>query len=1104
MAPAWSEAAIDIEDLARRNGLRPRRSGQRLRFICPACGTKEKRRASQSASAALNIERNPWHCFRCDIRGTAASLAVLLGDLAASPRESGPALSDYRLTPAQAADAQAASETPAAGRIHVARGWAEVLEATTVESVAAIERWAVSRGWPHHVIHTVATSDWLAHVGGLDASGRTDGAKLAAAAQVRGLNLLVPVRDANGITRQMARRWDGEGRAPKPKSMSLSVADAGDADTWGGVWAYGSIPDALAAAKAGHPVYIVEGAPDYLALAGLMVSRGLPGAVVGAYNDTTAVGLVRSLCDTLGAQGMIAPRVVIVPHNDAPTKAHPRGAGAEAAERMADRLRGRAGVFLANLPPHIGDLSDALRDLGEAKLLGLLDLARCLYPAPVALEQAKGEMEIRLKRAVLEATSRTSSAHEHTLVIFEVAPGAGKSHTTLDLVAQIVNGGFKIPVNGRRPRGVAEADWPPPERSVVFALADHGLVAEKVCDLDRIAPGTPSRHLRGLMEHCAFTDNIADVYPSVGRRGICGLGTYDQLCEHADTCEGAQAPKAKRGEVTFVPHVLLPRLRADLVVVDESPGVVGLSTTPTTAVVSLFACKQIPKVQRWFAFQNPDAPRAAQKLCELLSPIGYDHASRASSGEVSAYSRRVWGKDLVTLLESKRGLVDLLVTGFGPEAKPPPVPMPNDARAGAYQINAMPSRLAFMALVELTAYYLREKRAQQPELEGIAVNLGPRPPEPVCCIRLDVSGEWFLEVRRVKDLPKAPVLMLDATGGLTLEEWQHAYPDRKVVIRALDVQGAAPAKAIHLASQAFSRRSLLDAVGLIRAEAASRVCRVLDDLAHAARLNRGAGAGAGPVRLGVLTHAPLARALAGDGQIARAGGGATIRAHVKALEAKGVVFANEAGVGLFGWFGRHDRGTNAFEGVDAFAVLGDPVANVGDIDADAVLLGLDGGKIAAARAAATCQQAIARARHIRREAGGRVVLLFAGRTAPDVPGVVWAESELPDGAPIADDTRDLGELCLHIGRTLGVLGLPVLERFDRSSTRWADLNPQEIPIARRRRVLAWAAEILHFGLHSVSGAGRLLRLAAISPEHASGWAAGAGLMGAELQDQAGF
>lgn len=1093
-APAPYLHEFDVFELAERHGLKPRRAGRRVRFFCPSCGDDgTNRRKGRTASASLEVEGQPWHCWRasCDVRGTARSLAVLLGEL--SPLESGPA------PPRPARPAPPPRPAPARSprEIDVAAAWGEILASATSEGWEELAAWARGRGWPEAVVQAVVLSDEVASVDASRISG-SEGRRLARLCEKARRPILIPIRDGSGVVRQAARRWNGTGTAPRPKSLSLPSEVTGPGEAWGGVWCYGSIPAAVDAAEAGEPIFIVEGAPDYLAASGVLASECEPGAVLGFYSTSTAQGVVRAIVDALGARSVIAPRIVIVAHNDTLSAQEiERGEtvpiGRRVATTTAAALRGRAGVHFADLPSGVDDLSDLLALEGSARLLGLLRTARCEYPQPVHLREAPEEMSSRFRRVVVEATNR-SSIKRHTLVVFEVPPGVGKSYNALRTAAQIVSGEFQIPINGRRPRGWPEgAPWPPRERSVVFATHDHALGDEKVEELAELAPGTRARHIYGLLHYCSFASNVEPVFPSVGRRGICGQsGDQEQRCPHASTCPGAQDPKAYRGEVTFLPHALIPKVAADLVIVDESPGVVALDSIEAERVVSLFACRMIPRVLRWVRFRNPAASDAARSLCDLIAPLAYEHAARASAGEIEPYSRRIWGEELLALLDSRPALFGELEEGFGTDAVPPPVPFPAEARAGVHAMNHMPSRPAFGALRDLSAYYRRLRHGPAVDPLGLGEDL--RPPEPVCSIRLDTDGRWSLEVRRVRALPKAPVVVLDATGDLTLAEWQAAYPDRRVVIRSLDVQGAAPARAVHMDSPHFSRRHLLGGDGAVRPDAVPRIAKVLEELARLSGLARPRFEGSPPVRLGILTHKPIADALAGEGRVALAGGGPQLREAVLELERRGFEFRSPTGASLFGWFGRHDRGTNAFEAVDGFAVLGDPFGNLGDIDADAFLLGLQAEEIAEARAAATCRQAIARARHIRRNTGDRVVLIFAGREPPDVPGVAWVKEQIRGGAPLDESTVKLGDLCVHVAATAGALGLPVLERFDRRGTPWEGFGPAAVPLARRRRIVEKVIRHMGWTAYAVKVPTGQVKIGAPSREAAEAWAISSGLL----------
>jgi hypothetical protein len=103
-----------------------------------------------------------------------------------------------------------------------------------------------------------------------------------------------------------------------------------------------------------------------------------------------------------------------------------------------------------------------------------------------------------------------------------------------------------------------------------------------------------------------------------------------------------------------------------------------------------------------------------------------------------------------------------------------------------------------------------------------------------------------------------------------------------------------------------------------------------------------------------------------------------------------------------GHFGRDDRASNAFERVDSLAILGAPRPDWGAVAEDARVMStpgnaIDAEKLAEARTKAAAVQALARARHLRRETPAlpfpRVRLFFAADceapTGAELPGVVW-------------------------------------------------------------------------------------------------------------------
>lgn len=1027
------ETSLDIESIAKAHDLRPQRMGDRLRFLCPFCYGQSRK--DRTASAALREDLQPWRCWRasCNETGNVRTLAAFYGELD---------LAAHRQFEARP------KPTPKPKPVEtftVRQGWQELVEVSTEEDANRIYYWATdSRGWPEAVARAVSYMDDVVCSMPWNTPKGQSGRQIAHQARSSKLRMLVAIRCHQGTVRSAMRIWLGP-EAPADgmrTKMALSSRVTGDSEAWGGTMIYGSIPVAIEAIEQGEPVYIVEGAPDYLAASGVLAAAASPGAVLGTFNAQTAPKLVEKLLDELNRKNLIAPRLVFIPDMDKVKVDKSTGEtyqpGLDAFTKAAEILRGRAGVAMLKLPRDSDDakmdLAQKLREVGLIRTISLMTTAPSLFPAPVSLDESGVIMSEKFKQAVAEACYKTVGG-KRTIVIYQVEMGVGKTRHALDIAARIASGDIEIPVNGRRPKGVPQSAWPPPTRSVVFAASNHGEADEKVEELDHVAPGTPSRHIYGLLHYCKFAGNVEDAFPHVGRRGVCGDPRHGDECHLYQSCLGSKEPGAQRGEVTFVAHKLVDKIKADLAIIDESPGVVETESVSDFEVSSLFASKAVPLIIKWRRYANPAAADAAQILANIMTPLAFQHATRVSTGAES-YGRRITGEELVKLLDEDSRLMNLLKAGFSSAAARPPVLDPSSIRHGAYSQKHMPSRSAFNALAHLVDYYRRVK-GEDADDDGLVV-LGPDgepmtpAPKPTVGVYLDVQGRWSVEVRKVQPLPKCPVVILDATGAQTLAEWKAAYPDRRVVIRNIDVQGAAPAVAIHMETSAFTRKHMIGSDNAVRSDAVEKVHEVLDAVVAKARETR---PGQQPIRLGVLTHKPVADAMLGRGQSGR--GAAAI---IGTMTASGVEFVNGFGDPTIGWFGRHDRGTNAYREVDALVVIGDPVGNYGDIEQDAMLLGLEAGDISMARTAATCRQAIARARHIRRDDDNRAVLVFAGKRRPDLPGVRWESVAMDDAKAARERNKSLHEVVLHIAAELRVLSVEIVRSFSTDETPWEGIG----------------------------------------------------------------
>ena len=147
----------------------------------------------------------------------------------------------------------------------------------------------------------------------------------------------------------------------------------------------------------------------------------------------------------------------------------------------------------------------------------------------------------------------------------------------------------------------------------------------------------------------------------------------------------------------------------------------------------------------------------------------------------------------------------------------------------------------------------------------------------------------------------------------------------------------------------------------------------------------------GPAPIGVITHKRL---------------------HDQAQEWAGMPEAAE-----WGYYGRDDRGTNRFQEAKVWACVGDPIPNLGAVQAECRLSGEGWEAVARGRCHATAIQSLARARHIRRD-DDPPILIYAGKYPP--PGHEWEEHQIPK----VQRKSGLRDLLEDVADDLGLLPPP--------------------------------------------------------------------------------
>lgn len=796
----------------------------------------------------------------------------------------------------------------------------------------------------------------------------------------------LPICDVAGQIRSGA--WltvDGGFRFLQHRSFG-SLGDLED-----GLALFGSLPAAIATGLQLRTVIVTETPHDYLAAVALVRLQQIDAEVVGVAKPSALRRLTTRLNRAWMNAGVMPPRVIVV-----------RSVVPEAEALAASkRLDGRAGVhwFTPVAPVSAGrGFAGAIGHFGALPTARALLAAPVIHPVPVLVENSEQAIRDGLGQATKLALQKGPDGRLR-LVIFVIEAGSGKTTLAAEWAADVAKGIVNVPVRGRRPASWPEGqEWPPAgQRRVGFALPNHKLAEEKEAQLRRRVPESSTAVLKGALNYCAFKANVAAMFPVVGRRGICGDLDSDQRCPEAASCPGAAEPQIDWGQVAFMAHQMAPNVKMDFCFIDESPGVVA-DPNPVDAdmIGTLFASRILPRVKRWRTTNNPEAGEAALLLTHAIQPLADEHAAEVARGGKDPYPRFIRGDELLQLVKDTPGLASAMAFGYHADAAKPPAPFPNDLRAGSFQLDSFPSLRAFRAMQDLQAYLAR-LGGEMDEDTKLLVTPGVKPPPPpMVVIQLNPDRTW--EIRRIGGLriPDSPTMVLDATGEITLAEWQAAYPDRDVRIYRLRVQGAAPLRAIHLKTRSLRRRHLFDQAGGVTQKGAARV-RTAALYAARATLRALAERGGGRASMGFLLYKPLFDLMTG------AVAPQTPQEHrVAGLPAE----LAEMKIDLrLGYYGKHDRGTNDFEDVDTLIFLGDPIPNLGAVEIQCEWLGLDKDKVARDRAHATLIQSGFRARHTRRKSGSRVILVYVGEHAPELLGVEWESEPLKEHRRMSSESK---------------------------------------------------------------------------------------------------
>lgn len=835
-----------------------------------------------------------------------------------------------------------------------------------------------------------------ASVSHLPKSGpRAAGRGIASCAPPAG-DYLIPLCDAEDQPRQAV--WWSTGHM-LPGRVAFTRRDDVVA---GGIMVAGSPKAASTSAVDGLTLYLAFDVRDYLSLVGLLVRWDRPGAVLGLLEQP------RKVLAWLAAQW---------------TEMRQRPArvdfvGGDSA--LVDMLRGVCGCVW-----HPGDLAETPEPVLRRRLTA--EPVWRVKP-PVYIHECGSEMQAMLRRSVMYATSASGSG-KPPIVITTPPPGSGKSYQSQILADQYARGDLTIPIRGRRPKGWPEDKWPPLARAVAFTAPSIKLAQEKHGDHLRLGLMSPATLHTGALNHCSYRENVADTYQYVGRRGVCGIEGTPGYCDQALAgCPGADHPKSRRGEVGYLAEAMAPHMAWDLVFMDEGTSVIHTHTADHAQIRTLFAGTFNRRSAAWRTSQNPDAVAAAELLDEVAAKLSANHGSDVGAGRVKPYDRRVYGEELCRLIDSRANLWAYLDLGYDESAIKPPAPSPNEVRAGSHIKRHLPHLGAWRAMKLLRAFYRQHRKLDQ----TIPIIGQPAAPPVSVALVLHPQGGWSIEAMKPKLLPDAPTVVLNATGRYTAEEWKVAFPDRRIKLMGVEVWGEPPASAVYVESRKFSKGTMMPPGHGLLASAATTLRRVVLHLAEETRKHYPRGEVDGPLQLGLITYKAAHDAIVGakSGRVHDVISG--LRRELREdLDAKLTV----------GYFGLHHVGTNIFNKAHGFAVVGFPRPNMGAIEAECQVTGLDPGEVMLARTEEMLIQAMYRPRFTRRARDDAPVILYAGEKIVNIPGVVWKRERLAGRST----TQALAFSAVHwCAAEYGVIGATAYKHAD-----WSGFgaNVDQIPRA---------------------------------------------------------
>ena len=496
---------------------------------------------------------------------------------------------------------------------------------------------------------------------------------------------------------------------------------------------------------------------------------------------------------------------------------------------------------------------------------------------------------------------------------------------------------IKVPTGGGKTRaGLTEVV---DQQGWVWATPTHCLGKEAHARLDDL--GEPARQHKGILAWDG--EDICIARDLVAWAGDHGWSPRQVVCSACMRQRGCRAKRGAEGPgkgQSLAPHALVPWMNKDDVVgvvYDELPPLLEEWEIPARDLLSPLL-HPVLATFRWSAARQ-GAAAELQRL--LLALEGFDAESTHP---------RVWyGKAL-------KAVIDEL--GIAPPTFSRETPQPTSESVWG------------CSLEDLKATpHARTNEALRGILEGAegwAVHRG--------------SIQW----RSVPDRPDIPVVLLDATLP-SEQELKRAWPAHDVEVMEVEAKADPEGYEAHHIIRRLSRTRLRR----WKRDWWKRAMRSLKEAVALVPPKEGEEKG---VTVGVITHKPAAARFRTIEKLD------TSKKGKLDTSKKGIARLRIAKMGVAEIRVHHfgdTRGYNDMEDVDLLVTLGDPVPNLGIVEWEASVLGVDAGAYAEGLVLGELAQAHGRARALRRTSENRVVLVHVGGIRPAGPG--W------DGAVFARD-----------------------------------------------------------------------------------------------------